>query len=470
LRFTSLCIADPDDLMFGRAPKPVDCGLGLRIGAGVVYPEVNFTLPAMSLDESSRSTTLRMYEEMAREVVARALALQVPGLVLEFEHLPPMTEVPDWGAEITHRLVSVLRDAHDTTGLPCALRVTPVDVRTSARPPQLRSGKDWETLRQSFVLCAEAGAHILSIESIGGKEVCDEALLSGDIEGIAFALGVLGARDMAWLWDEIVSVCRSQQATSNQQQATRPAPPPVPGGDSACGFANTAMQLAHQRLLPETLAAVVRAMGAARSLVAFERGAVGPSKDCAYEGPVLKAIAGCPLSMEGKSAACAHFSPVGNIAAGMCDLWSNESVQHVPLLSGPAPAVFTEVLAYDCRLMNEALRQGQEKTLRDLLVASDRYKSPQALVLSPEATVTIASAIVGEQDDYRRTAKAALAAAALVREAVDASLLPLSSAECRWLDRIQSALAGLPQEEGESRQRTDATYGHLYDPASYGLE
>jgi len=58
----------------------------------------------------------------------------------------------------------------------------------------------------------------------------------------------------------------------------------VSGGDSACGFANTAMQLAHQKMLPEVLAAVVRAMSAVRSLAAFEQGAVGPSKDCAYEG------------------------------------------------------------------------------------------------------------------------------------------------------------------------------------------
>jgi methanol--5-hydroxybenzimidazolylcobamide Co-methyltransferase len=109
------------------------------------------------------------------------------------------------------------------------------------------------------------------------------------------------------------------------------------------------MQPAHQHMLPEVLAAVVRAMGAARSLVALEHSAVGPSKDCAYEGPVLKAITGCPISMEGKSAACAHFSPVGNIAAAMCDLWSNESVQNIRLLAGNAPEVFTEVLAYDCR-------------------------------------------------------------------------------------------------------------------------
>ncbi len=455
MRFTSLAVTDPDKLMFGRAPKPVDCGLGLRIGAGAVHPEVNFTLPAMTLDDSTRVQTLDIYEGACRAIVDRALTLQAPGLVVEFEHLPPMTENPEWGAEITSRLATVLRDVHDATGLPCALRVTPVDVRASGQPPQLRSGKHWEALRQSFVLCAEAGAHIISIESIGGKEVSDEALLSGDIEGLVLALGVLGPRDMAWLWDEIVSLSQSG--------------PAVPGGDSACGFANTAMQLAHQRLLPETLAAVVRAMGAARSLVAFEHGAVGPSKDCAYEGPVLKAIAGCPLSMEGKSAACAHFSPVGNIAAAMCDLWSNESVQLVPLLSGSAPEAFTEVLTYDCRLMNEALERGQEKTLRDLFVSSDVYRSPQALVLSPEAAVAIASAIVGEEDDYRRTINAGLAAAALIRDAVDASTLSLSSGERRWLDRIESALAALPREEGELRECTIPTYGHLYDPASYAL-
>ncbi len=455
LRYTSLSVDDPEELVFGRAPKPVDCGLGLRIGAGAVYPEVNFTLPVMTLDASTRAETLRIYEETARAVVARATALHAPGLVIEFEHLPPMTESPDWGAEITQRLVRVLGDAHAATGLPCALRVTPVDVRTDCRPPQLRAGAGWDAVRESLVLCAEAGAHVLSIESIGGKEVSDEALLSGDIEGIVFALGVLAARDMAWLWDEIASIAEPRSV--------------LPGGDSACGFANTAMQLAHQRLLPETLAAVVRAMGAARSLIAFEHGAVGPSKDCAYEGPVLKAITGCPISMEGKSAACAHFSPVGNIAASMCDLWSNESVQHVPLLSGSAPEVFAELLVYDCRLMNAALQRGQEKMLRDLFVSSDAYGSPQALVLSPEAAVAIGSAIVREQDDYHRTVTAGIAAATLIREAVDASLLSLSKAECRWLDRIQSSLASLPEDEEELRERVAPTCGHLYDPASYAL-
>src|SRR5208337_1663136 len=235
------------------------------------------------------------------------------------------------------------------------------------------------------------------------KEVHDQALMFGDFPGIVFALGVLAPRDMAWLWSEIVSICTAH-------------PGVVPGADSACGFANTAMQLAHQKMLPEVLAAVVRAMSCVRSLAAFEEGAVGPSKDCAYEGPILKAITGAPISMEGKSASCAHFSPLGNIAASMCDLWSNESVQNVRLLSGNAPEAFTETLIYDCRLMNVASARGAALTMRDWLSASDEFLSPQAAVLSPEATIAIAKAIVNEEDDYARTVAAGRAAVAILRE------------------------------------------------------
>ena len=98
---------------------------------------------------------------------------------------------------------------------------------------------------------------------------------------------------------------------------------------------------------------------------------------------MIKAITGCPIAMEGKSATCAHFSPLGNIAAAMCDLWSNESVQNVRLLSGNAPEAYTETLAYDCRLMNVATARGQATTLRDWLTESDEWLSPQAAILSP---------------------------------------------------------------------------------------
>src|SRR5579885_3468204 len=225
----------------------------------------------------------------------------------------------------------------------------------------------------------------------------------------------------------------------------------------------------HQRMLPEVLAAVVRAMSAARSLAAFEAGAIGPSKDCAYEGPILKAITGCPISMEGKSATCAHFSPLGNIAGAMCDLWSNESVQNIRLLSGSAPEAYTELLAYDCRLMNTAAARGGALTLRDWLVASDEHLSPQAAVRSPAAVPRIAAAIVAEANPYRRTVGAGQTAVSSLNEHREAGTLRLSAKETQWLARIEREFAALPAREDGLAEEMAGRYGRLFDPASYGL-
>jgi methanol--5-hydroxybenzimidazolylcobamide Co-methyltransferase len=454
-RICELAIPDQAGLVFGRAPKPVECGFGLRIGAGSVFPEVSFTLPAISICRETWREIVSQYQDMGTAIVRRAVALKVPGLVVEFELLPAMTETPEWGAEITALLLGHLSEAWREHGLRSALRVTPADIRDQGKPPQLRSGPAWENLRRSFTLSIAAGGHIMSIESVGGKEVHDQALMYGDLTGMVFALGVLAPRDVRWLWSNIAGMCHAGHS--------------IPGGDTACGFANTAMQLANQRMLPEVLAAVVRAMAAVRSLVAYESGAIGPSKDCAYEGPVIKAVAGVPISMEGKSASCAHFSPMGNIAAAMCDLWSNESVQNVRLLSGSAVEAFTELLAYDCRLMNQALKQGEETRLRDWLTESDEWLSPQAAVLSPEATMAIARAIVLERDDYRRTVAAGRAAAKILRDGLSAGKLVLAKKEQNWLMRIENDLAGLPETEDEMMARVAGQYQALWDPTSYGL-
>ncbi len=118
---------------------------------------------------------------------------------------------------------------------------------------------------------------------------------------------------MEFLWNKIVGICEEKGV--------------VPGDDTDCAHSNTAMRLAFTDYIPQTFAALVRAVGAARSLVSFEQGATGPHKDCGYEGPILKAITGMPISMEGKGCACAHASYIGNVASAVCDLWSNESVQ-----------------------------------------------------------------------------------------------------------------------------------------------
>ena len=455
MTYQRLAIAEPEQLIFGSSPKPVQCGFDLTIGAGLVFPEVNFTLPAMEICSGTWRDVIAQYEEMSSQILRRAVALRVPGIVLEFELLPPMTATPEWGAEITRLLHRRLAEAYERHGLRSALRVTPTDIRDQARPPVLREGPPWENLKQSFALTIEAGADIVSIESVGGKELHDPALMYGDMGAIVFALGVLAPRDTSWLWEQISAMCRAGGRA-------------IPGGDTACGFANTAMQLAHQKMLPEVLAAVVRAMSAVRSLAAFEHGAVGPSKDCAYEGPVIKAITGCPISMEGKSSSCAHFSPVGNIAAAVCDLWSNESVQNVRLLSGNAPEAYTELLAYDCRLMNAAASKGCAALLRDWLCASDEDLSPQAAVLSLSATMRIARAIVNAGTPYQRTVAAGLAAVSELRERIAAGTLRLNAKEGQWLDRIEAQLGDLPADEASLCQEIATRYEGVFAPSSYG--
>ncbi|MBE0699391.1 MAG: methanol--corrinoid methyltransferase, partial [Anaerolineaceae bacterium] len=290
---------------------------------------------------------------------------------------------------------------------------------------------------RSFELCAQAGADFLSIESTGGKEVHDEAILNGDLKRSVFALGILGAQDMAYLWEHIVEIGATYGS--------------LPAGDSACGFANTAMVLAEQHYIPKIWAAVIRVMSVVRSLVAFEKGATGPNKDCAYEGPYIKAITGCPISLEGAEAAVAHLSPIGNIAKAVPDLWSNESVNNVKLLGGMAPTVSLEQLVYATRLMNTAAGKGKSaaRTLRDWWVESDSAFDPQAYVLRPDVVLRLSAQIIQEPTPYLRTRRAALATLAELRTAASQGQVLTTKIEQRWLDRLTRQAEELPEDEGE---------------------
>lgn len=454
-RYKKLTIEKADELLMGTSIYPVHAGNDLVIGNGTVYPEINFTLPEMIVTKDTMKEVRKHYTEIIREITLRAKKLHSQGFVVEFEHLPPLTEHAEWGAEITALLKSELDSFYNNTGIPNALRVTIVDLRDGDRPPLLRRGKMTERTLQAFRSAAQAGADILSIESVGGKEVHDICLMHGDVQGIVAALGILSCRDMSWLWDNITAIANEYNC--------------IPGGDTACGFSNTAMQLAEQGMLPGILAAIVRAASAPRSLVAYEAGAVGPSKDCAYEGPIIKAITGLPISMEGKSSSCAHFSPVGNIAAAAADLWSNESVQNIRLLSGNAPEVFMELLEYDCRLFNTALNTGTGRQLRDILVQSDVPYSVEALMLEPETVMAIASAIVAEEDGYARTRAAARQALESIANAVETGRINLPPMEISWLDRIKTELLSLPVDENEALDYLKMIYGELFIPQAYGL-
>jgi methanol--5-hydroxybenzimidazolylcobamide Co-methyltransferase len=79
--------------------------------------------------------------------------------------------------------------------------------------------------------------------------------------------------------------------------------------------------------------------------------------------------------MEGSEAACAHLSPIGNIARAVPDLWSNESINNARLLGGMTPIVSLEQLIYATRVMNVASEHGHQaaRTLRNWMVVLMLY-------------------------------------------------------------------------------------------------
>ncbi|NLO06294.1 MAG: methanol--corrinoid methyltransferase [candidate division WS1 bacterium] len=431
-----VAIDDPEELIFGTAPRPLETAHGLVIGGGRVHPELNFTLPAMHINDDTWPAIVRQYGEIIADALERAQRLHCEGLVVEFETLPDMTRRPRWTAEIVEVLMSALEDARSQWGLNFALRATPNDNREMIRPPKMRSGQMLEDTLESFRFSAELGADLLSIESTGGKEIHDGALTMADLPQVIFSLCVLGARDMRFLWTQIAEIADAHDGV-------------FAAGDTACGFANTAMVLAEQSMIPRVFAAVVRAVSAVRSLVAYECGAVGPGKDCGYENIILKALTGLPMSMEGKTAACAHSSPVGNISAAGCDLWSNESVQNIKLLGGWAPGCYLEQLIYDCRLMNAAIEEGPEAALalQRWLVDSDASLDPQAFVLMPRSAIAIAEVIAGSEGHYDAGRKVAAFTIGLLLDAVRDEVVDVPEREVRWLEMMEASVEALPAEE-----------------------
>lgn len=453
--FRSLAYEDLDELVFGRAKKPLAFSNGVIIGGGTVYPEVNFTLPMMTISEGTMGEVRRQYEEMATGVCQRAVDLEVPGLVIEVELLPPLTMEPTWGVEVTKVVKGVLAEFAAKHQLPGLLRMTPVDIREGAVEHMWR-GRQWELLMKSFQGCAEAGADLLAIESVGGKHLHDNAVMYGDIAQSLFALGVVGTKDMERLWSGIASVAQSTNT--------------IASGDTACGFANTAMVLADRGYVSKTFSAVVRVISAVRSLAAYSQGAVGPHKDCGYEGVYVKAITGTPISMEGRTSACAHLSTVGNIAGALADLWSNESVENVKLLSGMAPTVYLEQLAYDCRLFNTATANERELMLRDLLVESDSALDPQAYVLRPDVVLAISAEVVKGRSWYEQAKIAALQGITVLRSAAQNGQLNLNEREAAYLDRMEAQVAAMEDsEEAFTNRMLQESAAVDFDPAKYDM-
>lgn len=307
-----------------------------------------------------------------------------------------------------------------------------------------------------FEEAAKLGPDWISIESTGGKELNDEGLVNADIRRVIFALGVCSCTDMEFLWGKVADIC------SGTRMAV--------GGDSSCGFANTAMVLAEKGFIPRTFAAVVRAATVPRALVAYEMGAVAPSKDCEYVGPYLKAITGAPVAMEGRMASGAHLSPIGNIAIASADLWSNESIQQVRLLSDMAPIVGMEQLIFDCRMLNTASKMGQRTTMRDIMIESDAPLDVQGYVLKPEVVLEISKEILKHDDDFMRTKAAASKTIEILSDAIESGKVACAERDAAWLDMMADTIDEIPDDKMEFyEEMKDELEEGSFLPGEYNL-
>ena len=444
----------PEAMIFGTALKPVTTRSGLVIGGGFVLPEiVPHPRPG---SERSLKTLLREFQRANEDALERCIVIGFPGLVIENEHVHQMTRNAAWGMEITAQAQAQIEAYRSRYGLQAAYRATIADIR---RPEKvdMRSSMETRAMLAAFAACAPH-ADILSIESLGGKEIFDHCIIRNDITGLLFAQAVLGARDMAWLWPQIVAIAEDAGC--------------IPGGDTDCAQANTAMFMAGglvSRDVPHTLAAMCRAMGASRTLVAYECGAVGPGKDCAYENPIIKAITGIPIATIGKTAACANMDLCGNLMAAVCDLWSNEAVEYGAMFGGSTSAVFTEMLGYDVAAMNSAIGLGYQSEYQACLINSDRYRSPDSFLLCPDHAWTIGETMVRHhQSPYARARAAALKSGELML--ADPLLRFTKFEKAALLDYMQT-LESLPEAEADFIDHCLHRYATVkgFKPASYGL-
>jgi methanol--5-hydroxybenzimidazolylcobamide Co-methyltransferase len=342
-------------------------------------------------------------------------------------------------------------------GLKAAYRSTPADLRK----PDMHHMRESDYTMEIIETFKEVSkyADVVSIESMGGKEIFDHAIIRNDIAGILFGIGVLGAIDMEWMWDQIVAICKENNC--------------IAGGDTNCSEANTAMFMAGgmtSKDVPHVMAALARAISAARTMVAYECGATGPTKDCAYEDPIIKAMTGVPISTEGKASACAHSDLASNIIMAVCDLWSNEAVEYHDMFGATTTSVFAEILGYDCAILNTALELGHQEAVKEILVNSDMYRDSHSLIIAPDNAWEIGNAIVSNRatSNYASARAGAIKAGEIIQ---NDPKMKLTALEKDALNKAMKDLDALPDAEGDFIDQCLAKYKdvHGFNPASYGL-
>ena len=461
-RYTSMAYKDADELVFGHAQQPVSYGFGIKIGAGYVIPEINYA-PRPGAEKDSEKLRREYVDYISKDILNRAVTAGFPNVQLETEWVSQMNQ-EKLSAPVVEGQKAICEKYHEEYGVNCAVRHTIPDQREADEG--LKPGMGGRSYPEKLFECAEIacenGADNLSCETVGGKEFADYAVTNGDITAFLFGVGYLGSLDMTYVWQEFADIAKKNKA--------------VAGGDTNCSGANVSMFMAGGYLdndVQRTFSAVTRAISAARTLVAWECGAAGPDKDCGYEGPIAKAIAGKPCAQEGKNCQCAHADLQGNLMAQVCDLWSNESVEYHPEFGGTSVQCWLGSLGYEVSLMNTAIATGQDKTLRDLYMISDRARGPEGYILAYDNAYKIGQAIAENGNDlYLRAKAAGLTAAKIIQSGYDAKEIALTNKQLDVLGAIIKELEELPDETDKFVEYAAKKYDDLvpnFCMKNYGL-
>jgi len=454
---TEMAFKSGEEMIFGTAKFPVTSKRGIKYGGGYVHPTVKpHPRPG---SEKTKKTLMREYERMNWDALERMVIVGHPTLVVENEHVYQMTHNPDWGGDIAAQVARQMDDLLAKYGLKSAHTSTIADLR---RPESvhMRTSDYLHEMMASFDACSKYSDHV-SIESMGGKEVFDYALIRQDMAGILMGIGYLGSIDMEWCWNQIVAICKKNNC--------------IPGGDTNCSEANTAMFMAGgmtSKDVPHVYAALCRAISAARTMVAYECGATGPTKDCAYEDPIVKAMTGVPITTEGKTSACGHSDLASNLIAAVCDLWSNEAVEYHDMFGATTTSVFAEILGYDCAQFNAAIDLGLAKEMQTILVNSDAYRDSHSLILVPDNAWAIGNEIVKNTSKgyYTRARAGAMKAGSII---LADTKMKLTAFEKEALEDAMKQMEALPEDEGNFLDMAMPKYKKLvpgFNPDSYGLK
>ena len=461
-RYTSMAYKDADELVFGHAQQPVSYGFGIKIGAGYVIPEINYA-PRPGAEKDSEKLRREYVDYISKDILNRAVTAGFPNVQLETEWVSQMNQ-EKLSAPVVEGQKAICEKYHEEYGVNCAVRHTIPDQREADEG--LKPGMGGRSYPEKLFECAEIacenGADNLSCETVGGKEFADYAVTNGDITAFLFGVGYLGSLDMTYVWQEFADIAKKNKA--------------VAGGDTNCSGANVSMFMAGGFLdndVQKTFSAVTRCISAARTLAAWESGAVGPDKDCGYEGIICKSIAGKPTAQEGKNCQCAHCDLQGNLIAQACDLWSNESVEYHPEFGGTSVQCWLGSIGYEAALMNTAIQLGQEKTLRDLYMYADRTRGPEGYVLAYDNAYKVGQAIAENGNDlYLRAKAAGLTGAKIIMNGYETKELALTNKQLDTLKSIIKTLEGLTDETDKIVEFCGKEYKDSvpnYNPKNYDL-